>query len=115
MLTAKRLQGTVTINAEKKVKEISFLDITKGNTEIILGDGCTSAVINTLNNKQNEVHYFLKGSNVAVYEYSNNQYHPQNNGASIDNIGETENINCKFKVEGKNANIRINFKAKDAE
>ena len=114
-LIAKRLMGTVTIKAEDDIEKIEFEDITLGNTEIVLADGCRSAQIDCLNNKPNEVHYFLKGASVSVYEYSNNQYHPQNNGSSIDNLTETENINCKFKVEGNKANIRINFKAKDAE
>lgn len=113
-LVAKGLQGTVTITAAKNT-ELDFTDISQGNTKVTLGDKCTDAKINALNNKPNDVYYLLKGKTVKLYEYRNNQPHLQDGQPSFDNFQSAENQNCKFDIQGSKALILVYFKAADSE
>ena len=99
------------IKASKNI-ELDFIDITKGDTQITLGDKCQKATINAINNKRNEVHYFIKGLNVEIYEYYNNQTHLQEHGSSLDNATASAH---KFNIQGSKSKISVFFKSTESE
>lgn len=110
-LKAKGLMGEVLIKTAKN-SEIDFNNIAQGDTQITLGEKCQKLEINATNNKRNEVHYFIKGLNVEIYEYYNNQTHLQEHGSSLDNSAASA---YKFNVQGSKASITVLFKSTESE
>jgi hypothetical protein len=106
-LKATGLRGAVEISSQKNVN-LTFADLSTKDVRISLGDGCTSAVIEALNNKKDDVNYYISGAKVLIKEYQNNTQVTlkDTNDYKVSN-GQTT---VQFKITSKNATVDICFK-----
>jgi len=108
-LNATGLRGFVKLTSQENVK-LSFADIGSEDITIELGSKCTSAEITALNNRSDEVNYFIKGSQVLIKENQNNSE------VLLKDTKEYQikaDSTCHFNITGENAVISICFKSSD--
>lgn len=107
-LIAEKLIGNVKIFTGKEIKKLDFIDLTKGNVEIDLGEKCKSAYIYINQDSFERVSYYVKGKSVAVQEYKNAEW--QGSGTiSTDYSFTASSTPYSFNVQGNSTDIVLRF------
>ena len=107
-LSAENLIGNVHIKVDRFVRQIEFNDLTQGDVDIELGDGCTSAYVYINHDSFENVSYMVQGASVAIQEYKNAEW--QGSGTISKNYDVlVSNNSYHFTMYGNNANIVLRF------